>query len=75
MATNKKSLPVMSLQATIRQFRYEVAREIGLDITLAANEYESAPMHSLHVGAIRGDVAKRMVDLAQEQLGCKRSLS
>ena len=69
---NKKQLPVMSLQSTIHQFRYEVAREIGLDITLRANEYEPAPMHSLHVGVIRGDVAKRMVDLAQEQLGCER---
>ena len=65
MSRDDRKTPVMlGSHRAMQRFRYEVARELGITLSSA----EHAGMRLLPVDAIRGDVPKRMVNLAEQQM-------
>lgn len=61
MANRRNKLLVPQSEMMLEQMKYEIAQEFGLNIGADATAREN--------GAIGGEMVKRMVQLAEQQLG------
>ncbi|WP_028550726.1 alpha/beta-type small acid-soluble spore protein [Paenibacillus sp. UNC451MF] len=67
---NNNSLVVQQAQAALNQLKYEVAQELG--IQLSPTGY-NGNLATRDAGAIGGNITRRLVQIAQQQLsGYKR---
>lgn len=58
---------VLGAKAALDQFKYEVANELNIDTTQIQNGYWGY-MTSRDCGAVGGNMVRRMIQLAEEQL-------
>ena len=62
--SNRNKLVVPGAQAAIDQMKYEIAREFGVNLGPDTSSRQN--------GSVGGEITKRLVAMAQEQLGASQ---